>query len=181
MQRAQFGVVCQGCGNNYETASYYHKWCPDCRPAQVQKRFAESEKRHRHPCPDCGTAIARCSVRCRPCGTKIRIPKVTGPGNYAWKGGRTTDRYGYIHLLVAPEARKGHRYRPEHRLVWEAANGPIPEGFIIHHRNGVKDDNRLENLEAMPRKKHNHRHEEHDKRILELEEEVRLLRARLGE
>ena len=118
-------------------------------------------------------------MQCRKCSQPGRIAKVTGPGNYAWKGGRVKDGHGYIHILVAPEARKGHRYQPEHRLVWEAANGPIPEGFVIHHVNGIKDDNRVENLEAMPRKKHNHRHDEHDKRILELEDEVRRLKAQL--
>lgn len=34
-----------------------------------------------------------------------------------------------------------------HRLVYEAFVGPIPEGMQINHKNGVKDDNRVENLE----------------------------------
>jgi hypothetical protein len=34
-----------------------------------------------------------------------------------------------------------------HRLVWEAFNGPIPEGMQINHKNGGKRDNRLTNLE----------------------------------
>lgn len=36
-----------------------------------------------------------------------------------------------------------------HRLVWQAANGDIPDGLQINHRNGIKDDNRLENLELV--------------------------------
>lgn len=35
-----------------------------------------------------------------------------------------------------------------HRLVYEAFNGPIAEGMQINHKNGIKTDNRLENLEA---------------------------------
>jgi hypothetical protein len=37
----------------------------------------------------------------------------------------------------------------EHRLVWEFHNGPIPEGWHIHHKNGNRSDNRIENLEAI--------------------------------
>lgn len=33
-----------------------------------------------------------------------------------------------------------------HREVWEAAYGPIPEGFIVDHINGNTRDNSLENL-----------------------------------
>lgn len=38
-----------------------------------------------------------------------------------------------------------------HRLVWEGFNGPIPDGFEINHKNGVRSDNRLENLELLTR------------------------------
>jgi hypothetical protein len=34
-----------------------------------------------------------------------------------------------------------------HRVVWTHLYGPIPEGLTINHKNGVKDDNRPENLE----------------------------------
>ena len=34
----------------------------------------------------------------------------------------------------------------EHRAVWEEANGDIPKDMQIHHINGKRDDNRLENL-----------------------------------
>lgn len=34
----------------------------------------------------------------------------------------------------------------EHRFIWEYFNGKIPEGMQIDHINGVRDDNRIENL-----------------------------------
>lgn len=42
-----------------------------------------------------------------------------------------------------------------HRFVWEFYNGPIPKGYIIHHKNGNKLDNRLENLICISSKEHN--------------------------
>ena len=36
-----------------------------------------------------------------------------------------------------------------HRLVWFALNGPIPPHLTVNHRNGVKSDNRPENLELL--------------------------------
>lgn len=36
-----------------------------------------------------------------------------------------------------------------HRLVWEAFNGPIPQGMQVNHINEDKTDNRLENLNLM--------------------------------
>lgn len=41
-----------------------------------------------------------------------------------------------------------------HRYVWEKERGKIPKGFDIHHINEVKADNRIENLECLPKSEH---------------------------
>ena len=46
----------------------------------------------------------------------------------------------------------------EHRLVWEQHYGIIPKGYQIHHINGNKLDNKIENLELISQKEHLKKH-----------------------
>lgn len=41
-----------------------------------------------------------------------------------------------------------------HRRIWEDANGPIPDGYDIHHRDENKTNNSLENFECLPKAEH---------------------------
>lgn len=45
-----------------------------------------------------------------------------------------------------------------HREVWEQANGPIPDGREVHHKNGDKTNNSLDNLEMLSESEHGTRH-----------------------
>ena len=74
----------------------------------------------------------------------------SGPNHPDWKGGRHIDKDGYVPVWCEdhPNRRKYCRYMFEHRLVMEAHLGRLlnPEE-VVHHRNGDKKDNRIENLE----------------------------------
>lgn len=41
-----------------------------------------------------------------------------------------------------------------HRLIWEHFKGQIPKGHVIHHKNGDKLNNSIENLECMSQTAH---------------------------
>lgn len=34
-------------------------------------------------------------------------------------------------------------------MVWELHNGPIPDGLVVDHLNGVRTDDRIENLQLV--------------------------------
>lgn len=65
-----------------------------------------------------------------------------------WNGGRMTSKKGYVLLLCPGHHRANSKgYVMEHIVVWENATGiPVPKNCCIHHLNGKKNDNRIENL-----------------------------------
>lgn len=101
-------------------------------------------------------------------GTKKR-KRPRGNKHHFWKGGKI--RSGDYWIIYVSK----HQYVPEHRLIWEKENGSIPIGWVIHHLNGNKLDNRIENLFAMPKKEHHPRLivKPYEKRIKQLEDEFK--------
>ena len=93
-----------------------------------------------------------------------------GELNAQWKGGRSLTNDGYI------EVRINGKQRREHRVVWEKEHGSIPKGWVIHHLNGIRTDNRLANLCALPLKRHSPTLiiKPYQERIMELERQLNL-------
>lgn len=96
----------------------------------------------------CRIKTARfCSRRCA--NKKISKTNVgrTGDKSYHWKGGRKQQE-GYT-LLYYPDHpfANSKGYIPEHRLVMEGHLGrPLLSTEAVHHINGIRNDNRVENL-----------------------------------
>lgn len=75
-----------------------------------------------------------------------------GPGRYLTK-------WGYVRLRCPGHPAANSRgYAQEHRVVWWNHRGPIPAGWVVHHKNHDRVDNRIENLELLPNGEHTRRH-----------------------
>lgn len=78
----------------------------------------------------------------------LDAPLVRNPGQWgAWY----LTGHGYVQRMRRvpnPEGGRGTKERQyQHHVVWEEAHGPLLENQNIHHKNGDRTDNRLENLE----------------------------------
>lgn len=74
---------------------------------------------------------------------------------------------GYAYLsfsMIEPDIqiyfeKFGTRPIPEHQYIWiKYNNREIPKGYVIHHLNWNKSDNRIENLELMLMSEHSRTH-----------------------
>ena len=79
---------------------------------------------------------------------RIKNKLSKGKNNPNWKGGKILiSGYVYIYSHIHPNKTKDG-YVCEHRLVMEEfLNRYLTKKEIIHHKNEIKTDNRIENLE----------------------------------
>ena len=94
---------------------------------------------------------------CFSCSRKINMPpQPHGVEHWNWRGGRYLNKgkyKGYMMVWIAPSdhyspMRDVRGYVPEHRLVMAKHLGRCLEsGELVHHKNGDKIGNRIENLE----------------------------------
>ena len=109
-----------------------------------------------------GCHVATILRECQRLGLKTqRTGPRGGAGHPGWKGGRAIDKDGYVSLWMPdhPFARKTGRIL-EHRVVMELhLRRYLHPREVVHHRNGKRSDNRIENLEAFPTNADHLRHE----------------------
>ena len=188
-------VECEGCGTTFQSTTNgkgtaRKRVCDSClkqrakdrmkvywqtpqgknRRIILKERIAQSRRDGKgltKPCFDCGKSIQAHNTRCRACHCKYA--RRENANN--WQGGRVImGDYAYIFMREHPRANKYNGYVREHLIVWEQFHKKeLPEGWMVHHLNGIKDDNRIENLVRMPNKKHYLVLQAKAKRIQELE------------
>jgi len=92
---------------------------------------------------------------------KSHVNRATASKQHRWKAGGSVASNGYVKIRVGKEhpLADPNGYAYEHLVVWCAAGNPRPaKGWLLHHRNDDKTDNRIGNLELKRRGAHNAEH-----------------------
>lgn len=189
-------ATCEHCGamfnqtvnEKYGTTSL-RKFCnSECR---TKYALAKRTERLRAFCSSCDTELPtftrsgnfvtnRKTSLCVDCRKKRKIRV---------RSGRSKQNEGYVllskHSLTDEELRLanamvGSKFVLEHRLLMAVHLGrPLLHTEVVHHINGVKDDNRLENLSLEENSLHSKKHKDAAREILKLRERVTFLEGLL--
>ena len=153
----QLGDRCYGYNLGFKNRDIYiWEECPRCH----EQRWASKDKaRNRNH-----TGL------CRSCHVKNY-----GNNHPNWKGGRSIDVTGYSRIILPPGdffASMAYKSRSvlEHRLVMAKSLGRNLHSWeIVHHKNHIKTDNRIENLQLISLDKHT--------QITRMEQKIKSLEA----
>ena len=164
-KRKSINKVCKRCNKKFIAYKEITQMCSKCSDIGLNR------------CINCNKFISRRSTRCKSCNMlyrmKINPPIKSNNGIYGkkhksstkekmrkkaigrnaghksrfWKGGRI-NHHGYIYLYLPEHPFAKRKYYQEHRYKMEQKIGRflLPEE-IVHHKNRIKDDNRIRNLQ----------------------------------
>ena len=166
MMKEKNNRICVICGEdyyrrgkrNFKTCSLKckAKYNTLIQTGKKQKKSGEYKKceicgKEMYLCPSKLKRTRFCSMECRNKGKYALV----GKDNPNWKGGRTkVGEYIYIKSNQHPYRNSGN-YMAEHRLVMEKKLGRyLNSNEEVHHKNAIKNDNRIKNLELVIKKAH---------------------------
>lgn len=69
------------------------------------------------------------------------------PGNHREVGSERVNKDGYVEIKVA----EPNKWKAKHRVIWEAANGPVKKGYNVQFKDGNPKNITLENLYLISR------------------------------
>lgn len=138
-------MICTKCDKEKDPSEFYADkrgkngkmaHCKECHRTYV--RSADWDYKG-YACSSCGGRVTRHS-KSGVCGGCTQQARRDAPRN--WK----EDKNGYM------TATRGGKYWSEHRWVMEEElERPLTEHESVHHKNGNRSDNRIENLELWSR------------------------------
>lgn len=147
-----------------------HKKCPICNiefPANKtsktcskicgKKQFTLTRRKHSEcPCPICGTLFYSRKGTKKTCSRKCSLRYTSNKAEQ----NKINWRHNHDGYLVADIVRGGIRiHLLQHRhLIEEHIGRKLQSDEVVHHKNGVRDDNRIENLEIQNRSEHASEH-----------------------
>jgi hypothetical protein len=143
METKELSKICSSCHSALPTSMFYknkqardglYSLCKSCRNSRQRNRYAEPNSRARGVCSSCGErTFKQSAVRCASCYKKDLTERA--PRWYR-------NHYGYMIGSVAGREISQHRY-----VMQQVLGRDLLPGENVHHKNGIRDDNRPENLE----------------------------------
>lgn len=148
---------CLHCGSAFlaTRAALQRGWGKFCSKACYDAYRAKVER----VCEECGASFWTfpskvkagegrfCS---RSCTGRFYVRQRIGPNSPTWQGGRSVEATGYVNLTIP-----GRGSIREHRYVMEQHLGrELRPDEHVHHINGDRSDNRIENLQIMSQSEH---------------------------
>lgn len=117
----------------------------------------------------CGNRKRSCCRHCRDCSYRNPSTKQIQANQAIGEARRirfedlteshfTRDNSGRFRTHFWPEGARKRRKLYRYQWVWILAWGPIPEGFDVHHKDGICDRDELGNLELKTHSEHTSHH-----------------------
>lgn len=185
MRKSVLGTRCPTCAHKIVSLARCIQGLERKRASEFGKKWKRDSWLYKGYCPECKAELWRRNKAlgkpCEKCSRESHIAFLSsrvGTKHPRWKGGRKIDNRGYIIVAIS----QSNVYYPmshrsgtvqEHRLVVAKSLGRCLESWeVVHHKNGVKTDNRIENLELLPNNASNVAYWQMQKRIRNLEESI---------